>query len=67
MTSWERCGTCNAIQSSVKQLEAVAWYSQRVDAYKDEELEAGLAQNRDEREEHASRVLEWIWRRDATS
>jgi hypothetical protein len=53
-----------AIVSLMEELEAVDWYNQRVDAAKDEELQAILAHNRDEEKEHASMLLEWIRRRD---
>ncbi|MDA0279004.1 MAG: ferritin [Proteobacteria bacterium] len=53
-----------AITSLMEELEAVDWYNQRVDAYKDPELKAILANNRDEEKEHAAMVLEWIRRRD---
>lgn len=53
-----------AIISLMEELEAVDWYSQRVDACKDPELAKILAHNRDEEKEHAAMVLEWIRRRD---
>ena len=53
-----------AIISLMEELEAVDWYNQRVDACKDKELAAILANNRDEEKEHAAMVLEWIRRRD---
>jgi len=55
-----------AITSLMEELEAVDWYSQRVDACKDEALKAILAHNRDEEKEHAAMVLEWIRRKDST-
>ncbi len=55
-----------AITSLMKELEAVDWYNQRVDATKDPELAAILAHNRDEEKEHAAMVLEWIRRKDPT-
>lgn len=55
-----------AITSLMEELEAVDWYNQRIDACKDAELRAILAHNRDEEKEHASMVLEWIRRQDAT-
>ena len=55
-----------AITSLREELEAADWYNQRADASKDPELKAILARNRDEEKEHASMVLEWIRRRDAT-
>lgn len=48
----------------MEELEAVDWYNQRADAYKDTELKAILEYNRDEEKEHASMVLEWIRRKD---
>lgn len=53
-----------AIVSLMEELEAVDWYNQRVDAYKDTELRKILAHNRDEEKEHAAMMLEWIRRRD---
>jgi uncharacterized protein len=55
-----------AIVSLMEELEAVDWYNQRADACKDPDLKAILEHNRDEEKEHASMVLEWIRRRDAT-
>lgn len=55
-----------AIQSLMEELEAVDWYNQRTDACQDAALKAILAHNRDEEKEHASMLLEWIRRRDAT-
>jgi uncharacterized protein len=54
-----------AIVSLMEELEAIDWYGQRVDATGDAELRAILAHNRDEEQEHAAMVLEWIRRRDA--
>ena len=56
----------SAIVSLMEELEAVDWYNQRADACRDPELKAILEHNRDEEKEHASMVLEWIRRRDAT-
>jgi uncharacterized protein len=55
-----------AIVSLMEELEAVDWYNQRVDACKDADLKALLIHNRDEEKEHASMVMEWIRRNDAT-
>jgi len=55
-----------AIISLMEELEAVDWYNQRVDASNDAEFKAILAHNRDEEKEHASMLLEWIRRQDAT-
>jgi uncharacterized protein len=53
-----------AIVSLMEELEAVDWYQQRMDATHDDELRAILRHNRDEEQEHAAMVLEWIRRRD---
>ena len=55
-----------AIVSLMEELEAIDWYSQRVDATQDEELRDILRHNRDEEMEHAAMVLEWIRRRNPT-
>ncbi len=52
------------IVSLMEELEAVDWYNQRVDACRDEDLNAILRHNRDEEKEHAAMVLEWIRRND---
>ena len=53
-----------AIVSLMEELEAIDWYGQRVDATGDAELRAILAHNREEEQEHAAMVLEWIRRHD---
>lgn len=58
--------THRAIESLKEELEAVDWYNQRVNVCKNEELKALLAHNRDEEKEHASMLMEWIRRQDAT-
>jgi len=55
-----------AIVSLMEELEAVDWYQQRVDAARDQDLKNILAHNRDEEKEHASMLLEWIRRKDAS-
>ena len=55
-----------ALASLIEELEAVDWYSQRIDASDDDDLCRILAHNRDEEKEHACMTLEWIRRRDAT-
>jgi ferritin-like protein len=55
-----------AIVSLMEELEAVDWYNQRADVCKDTELKAILEHNRDEEKEHASMLLEWIRRKDAS-
>ena len=62
----ETRGMHRAITSLMEELEAVDWYNQRVDAYKDSDLKTILAHNRDEEKEHAPMVLEWIRRKDPT-
>jgi ferritin-like protein len=54
-----------AIISVMEEFEAIDWYDQRIDATRDEELQAILAHNRDEEKEHAAMVLEWLRRHDA--
>lgn len=51
-----------ALTSMQEELEAVDWYSQRIDAATDAELKAILGHNRDEEIEHFMMLLEW-WRR----
>ena len=53
-----------AIILLMEELEAVDWHNQSVDGCKDQDLQAILAHNRDEENEHAAMVLEWIRRRD---
>ncbi len=53
-----------AVVSVVEELQAIDWYSQRVDAAEDGELRAILKHNSDEEKEHASMLLEWIRRQD---
>jgi ferritin-like protein len=55
-----------AIVSLMEELEAIDWYTQRIDASQDAELRGVLAHNRDEEKEHACMTLEWIRRRDPT-
>jgi ferritin-like protein len=53
-----------AIQSLIEELDAVDWYEQRRSATEDEGLRAILAHNRDEENEHAAMLLEWLRRND---
>lgn len=53
-----------AIASLMEELEAIDWYSQRLDACQDAELRAVIAHNRDEEIEHACMALEWLRRRN---
>jgi ferritin-like protein len=55
-----------ALTSLQEELEAVDWYGQRVEAATDGELSGIMAHNRDEEKEHASMLLEWLRRHDAT-
>ena len=55
-----------AVVSLPEELEAVDWYNQRVDACKDPMLRSILAHNRDEENEHAAMLLEWIRRTDGS-
>jgi len=54
-----------AVVSVVEELQAIDWYSQRVDATQDGELRAILEHNGNEEKEHAAMLLEWLRRRDA--
>ena len=45
-----------------RQLEAVDWYNQRVEATGDAALKAILKHNRDEEAEHAAMLIEWLRR-----
>ena len=54
-----------AIVSLMEELEAIDWYGQRMAAAHDDELREILRHNREEEQEHAAMVLEWIRRRDA--
>ena len=53
-----------AVVSVVEELQAIDWYSQRVDATQDGQLRAILQHNGDEEKEHAAMLLEWIRRQD---
>ncbi|HUI18609.1 MAG TPA: encapsulin-associated ferritin-like protein [Alphaproteobacteria bacterium] len=63
--SGETVDNHRAIVSLMEELEAVDWYSQRMEACENAELAALLAHNRNEEEEHFAMVLEWLRRRDA--
>lgn len=52
------------IVSLMEELEAIDWYSQRIDAAQDDNLRAILVHNGDEEKEHAMMTLEWLRRRD---
>lgn len=53
-----------AIVSLMEELEATDWYLQRAEATEDAELREILLHNREEEQEHAAMVLEWIRRHD---
>jgi ferritin-like protein len=53
-----------ALQSLMEELEAIDWYSQRVDVCKNDELKGILVHNRDEEVEHAAMIIEWLRRQD---
>ncbi len=53
-----------AIHSLMEELEAMDWYSQRVDVSDDESLKRILAHHSCEEKEHAVMLIEWIRRRD---
>ena len=54
-----------ALVSLQEELEAIDWYTQRMDATHNPELRDILRHNRDEEQEHAAMVLEWIRRNDS--
>jgi len=51
-----------ALYSMKEEIEAVAWYHQRVATCADEQLKKVLAHNRDEEMEHACMIMEWLRR-----
>ncbi|AAD35868.1 MULTISPECIES: encapsulin-associated ferritin-like protein [Thermotoga] len=51
-----------ALNSLKEEIEAVAWYHQRVVTTKDETVRKILEHNRDEEMEHAAMLLEWLRR-----
>ncbi len=53
-----------AYRSLMEELDAIDWYTQRIDAAADDELKAVLTHNRDEEAEHAAMVLEWLRRHE---
>lgn len=53
-----------AIHSLMEELEAIDWYSQRVDVSDDEALRGILAHHANEEKEHAVMLIEWLRRRD---
>ena len=55
-----------AIVSLMEELEAADWYLQRAEATEDADLRQVLLHNREEEQEHAAMVLEWIRRHDRT-
>ena len=55
-----------ALVSLMEELEAIDWYGQRADATHDTTLREILLHNREEEQEHAAMVLEWIRRHDRT-
>jgi len=52
-----------ALASLIEELEAIDWYSQRMDVTEDPDLKEILKHNRDEEIEHAAMTLEWLRRR----
>src|SRR5262245_23544088 len=47
-----------------EELEAVDWYDQRIEATEDTELKSILTHNRDEENEHAGLLVQWLRKRD---
>lgn len=48
------------IQSTMEELEAIDWYSQRAECATDAEAKAIMEHNRDEEIEHACMGIEWL-------
>jgi hypothetical protein len=46
--------------SLCEELEAVDWYTQRIDASSDKEIKSVLTLNRDDEIEHAARIVELL-------
>jgi hypothetical protein len=53
-----------ARQSAVEQLQAINWYSERIDATKDKSLRRLLTHNRNEEMEHFAFLVQWIREHD---
>jgi ferritin-like protein len=53
-----------AVVSLQEELEAIDWYTQRIDAAGDVDLREILRYNRDDEKEHAAMLLEWVRRQD---
>lgn len=47
-----------------EELEAIDWYSERIDATEDETLKLLLAHNRAEEKEHAAMLYKWLCEND---
>jgi ferritin-like protein len=52
-----------ALASLIEELEAIDWYTQRIDVTGDAELQSILTHNRNEEIEHAAMTLEWLRRK----
>jgi hypothetical protein len=50
--------------SLIEEIEAMDWCQQRIDVTEDDSLSKILEHNRDEEEEHAFMLLEWICRKN---
>lgn len=53
-----------ALDSLREELEAIGWYSQRIEACTDDELKKILTHAMDEEKEHAAMLLNWIISKD---
>lgn len=62
--SAEMRSMCRTIAYLMEETEAIDGYNQRTGACRNTPFEAVLAHHRNEEPELASRVLEWIWRKD---
>jgi uncharacterized protein len=51
-----------ALSSLKEEVEAVDWYTQRIDATDNDSLKSILEHNRDEEVEHACMTIEWLRR-----
>lgn len=65
MLTHDTLETRRGLISLMEELEAIDWYSQRIDATRTPTLKAILTHNREEEKEHAMMTLEWLRRRDA--
>ncbi len=53
-----------ARQSLIEELEAINWYEERIQNTKDKTLKKLLIHNRDEENEHAAMLVDWLREND---